>query len=224
MVLHRKTKRPEIDHRTIKLMVGTIAIVLAFVEWGLAGQSLDSISASYHANRWSRDVFVGSEFAIAAYLAAYNGEEFLEMVLSRVAAVAALGVALFPCKCGSHPEAVGNLHFYAAGAMFGVLAVFCGIFCVHAWKKREKYRRARGRAVFYAACGVAIIVSMAIPLVDHWTGDKLGEQFPRLVFWCEFAGLFAFGSSWLTASHVLPGVFRADERFHPFQELTKQPD
>jgi len=40
--------RPEIDHRTIKLVVGVIALALPFLTWALAGHEITSISASYY--------------------------------------------------------------------------------------------------------------------------------------------------------------------------------
>ena len=48
---------------------------------------------------WPRDIFVGSLFAISAFMLAYNGLSEPEMWLAKVASVAALGVAMFPCQC-----------------------------------------------------------------------------------------------------------------------------
>lgn len=60
---------------------------------------LTSISESYFAGDWSRNIFVGFLFAISAFLLSYNGQTRAHMVLSRVAALAGLGVAMFPCQC-----------------------------------------------------------------------------------------------------------------------------
>src|SRR5215207_8691751 len=93
--------RDEIDHRTIKLIVGVVAISLPFLTSGFAGSTITSISASYYEGGWSQSIFVGFLFAISAFLMAYNGLTPSEMALSKVAAGASLGVALFPCECGS---------------------------------------------------------------------------------------------------------------------------
>ena len=45
-------------------------------------------------------------FAIAAFLLAYNGFSRADMVLSKLASVAALGVAMFPCECANPSELV----------------------------------------------------------------------------------------------------------------------
>jgi len=84
-------KKKEIDERTIKLLVGLIALSLATLTNWFAKDPLTSISTSYYEGGWSQSIFVGFLFAISAFLLAYNGESKREMVLSKVAAVAALG-------------------------------------------------------------------------------------------------------------------------------------
>lgn len=60
--------RVEIDHRTIKLLVGLIAISLPIlVSWLAAPDPLTSISASYWVAHWPRSIFVGFLFANAAF-------------------------------------------------------------------------------------------------------------------------------------------------------------
>ena len=52
-------EREEIDHRTIKLLVGLIALSLAYLTNFFAGSSITSISASYYEGGWSQSIFVG---------------------------------------------------------------------------------------------------------------------------------------------------------------------
>jgi vacuolar-type H+-ATPase subunit I/STV1 len=203
--------KPEIDHRTLKLLVGLIALSLANLTSFFADSKITSISESYYEGGWAQSIFVGFLFAIAAFLLAYNGLSRTEMVLSKVAAVGALGVALFPCGCSGHAETVPHVHFASAAIMFLILAYFCYVF----------YKRARGkghteanrRAFVYAASGLAIIASILALVLDTLSGDVLTAAIPRLVFYCERAGLVAFGISWLTASRILPVLTRSDERF-----------
>src|SRR5678809_278984 len=80
-------KFPEIDHRTIKLLVGLTAIFLAVVTgWLAEGGALQSISESYYAGHWSRAIFTGALFAISAFLLCYNGRSRGQMIASKVAA------------------------------------------------------------------------------------------------------------------------------------------
>jgi len=49
--------RPEIDHRTIKMNVGVMAITLARLTRFFASTAIDSISASYYEGSWSQSIF-----------------------------------------------------------------------------------------------------------------------------------------------------------------------
>jgi hypothetical protein len=209
-VLLNPTK-PEIDYRTLKLLVGLIALSLASLTNFFANSNINSISESYYKGGWAQSIFVGFLFAIAAFLLAYNGLSRTEMVLSKVAGINALGVALFPCGCGGHTETVPHLHFASAAVMFLVLAYFCYVFYKRA---REKgHTEANRRAFVYAASGLAIIASISALVLDTLSRGALGTAIPRLVFYCERTSLVAFGISWLTASRILPVLTRSDERF-----------
>ncbi|MBX3690004.1 hypothetical protein [Dokdonella sp.] len=89
----------EINYKTMRVVVGIIAILLAPAVWLLAGAhvELNSISAAY----WSdaRDVFVGALVAVGFFLLAYNGQggkADWEFYLSKAACLFAACVALFP--------------------------------------------------------------------------------------------------------------------------------
>src|SRR5215813_6824217 len=204
-------KRPEIDHRTTKLIVGVVALSLAFLTSLFAKSSLPSISASYYEGGWSQSIFIGFLFAIAAFLLAYNGRSRPEMLLSKLAAIAGLCVALFPCKCESHDELVPGVHYTAAAIMFVVLAYFCYRFYLRA--KSKGHATANARAVVYVVCGLAIVLSMLVLALNGL--GVLPISNPRVAFYGEAVALMAFGISWLTASHVLPILAREEERFSP---------
>ncbi len=208
--------RLEIDHRTIKLIVGCIALFLANVTSLLSQNAIESISASYHVGGWARDVFVGSLFAITAFLLAYNGYSTREMLLSKVAAIAAFGVAMFPCGCKVHPEIIPGLHGIAAGVMFVVLAALCYTFLGRA--RAKGHPEAMTRSYIYAGCGLTIIASIVVVGGDNLLGGAIADRVPRLTFYSERAALYAFGVAWLTASRVFPGVTSGAERFAPWKE------
>lgn len=210
----RTTMPPEIDHHTLKLIVGLIAISLANLTALLSPVELASISASYHQGGWARDIFVGFLFAICAFLLAYNGNSLTEMALSKVAAVAALGVALFPCACALHPEIIPGLHGLSAAIMFTVLAALCLIF--HRRARAKHRREANWRAGIYAACGVVIVTAIVVLTLDHLSGGRISLGIPRLTFHGERAGLMAFGLAWLVASRTLPFITAKDERIPVF--------
>lgn len=209
-------RRQEIDHRTIKLIAGVVAISLPGLTSLFASTAIMSISASYYEGGWSQSIFIGFLFAIGAFLLAYNGLSRSEMVLSKVASIAGLGVALFPCKCDSHVELVPYVHGVSAATMFLILAYFCYGFFRRAWGKGHP--QAKARATIYALCGIAILLSILMLTSDYLSGGSLRARIPRLTFYGEGLGLIAFGISWLTASHILPILTRQDERFSPFSD------
>lgn len=212
--------KPEIDHRTLKLLVGLIALSLANLTSLFAKTRIASISESYYEGGWAQSIFVGFLFAIAAFLLAYNGLSRAEMVLSKVAAAGALGVALFPCGCGGHAEIIPHVHFASAAVMFLILAYFCYVFYKRALGKR--HTEANRRAFIYAVSGLAIVVSIVAMVFDTLLHGVLSAAIPRLVFYCERTALVAFGVSWLTASRILPFLTRSDERLSLLGTTTNQ--
>lgn len=209
-------KKPEIDHRTIKLLVGLIAICLPILTSWLAHPArLTSVSASYFAGDWPRSIFIGFLFAISAFLAAYNGHSTSEMICSKVAAIAAFLIAMFPCGCDGHPQIVAGVHYTAAAVMFLVLTFFCRQFYRRAMGKGQGHARVRG--FVYAICGAIILLSIALLALNGMLHFKFSERHTGFVFWCEAAGLIAFGVSWLTASHALPLINASNERFSPLR-------
>jgi hypothetical protein len=209
--------RHEISYNTIKLVVGVIAISLAALTNYFSQTPLQSISASYHENGWSRDIFVGFLFAVSAFLLAYNGKSFLELVLSKIAAIAAMGVAMFPCKCVVHPEKIPHLHGISAVVMFVILAIFCYIFFRRA--KKKGHGQALIRATIYATCGVFILAAILIVGVDRLLDGAISSKIVRLTFYGEAVALVSFGVAWLTASRFLPVITQKQERvsLSPFQ-------
>jgi hypothetical protein len=206
-------RRREIDHRTIKLLVGLIALTLPFLTSALADAPIPSISASYFAGDWPRNVFVGSLVAMSAFLAAYNGLSTTQMLLSKVAAVAALGIAFFPCSCSRNGADGSTVHGVSAAAMFLVLAFFCYTFYKSAMEKGHV--QAKTRAGIYVVCGLVIVAAIVIDASAGILGGDVAGRPIRLTYYCETAALLAFGISWLTASHTLPVINTPQERFSP---------
>lgn len=207
--------RLEIDHRTIKLFIGLIAVFLGSVTGLLSNATITSISESYYNSDWGRNILVGSLTAIAAFLLAYNGRSRLEMVLSKIASVSAIGVAMFPCECGIHPHPL-PIHGLSAATMFIVLAMFCYMFYARAVKKPGP--EAKRRAFLYFTSGLAIVGSILALGVDHFANGAITAVIPRLLFYCETIGLVAFGITWLAASHVLPVVTSKEEKYALFNK------
>ncbi len=209
--MEQNGQSPEINNHTMKFIVGVIAISLAYLTNEFAVEPLNSISASYwDKGLWSGNIFVGFLFAISAFLFSYNGHSKPQRWLSKVAALAALGVAMFPCGCDGYREIIPMVHYVSAAVMFVILAIFCHIFFRRAWRKG--WPQARVRACLYAVCGFTIVLAIFGMLVDYLTGDALSNLFEQFTFYAEAAALVAFGVAWLTASRVIPYLTRSKER------------
>lgn len=213
-----KPAREEINSHTIKLIIGVVAISLAALTSFFAKMPLESISASYYEGGWSQAIFIGFLFAIAAFLIAYNGQSTFEMSISKIAGIAAICVAMFPCDCGKNAEVVPYIHFAAAAVMFVILAVFCYIFLDRARKKPSP--ESTWRAYIYAACGLTILLSIAVMVGDMLSHGAIIAKIPRLIFYGEATGLVAFGIAWLTASRTIPLITGKSERYSlsPFED------
>jgi hypothetical protein len=207
-------RKPEVDERMVKLLVGAIAFALPIlVGWTAWPVRLGSISAAYWEPFWPQTIFIGFLFAIAAYLWAYDGRTNHERVAAKIAAAAAMLIAMFPCNCTRHDEIIDGVHYASAILMYLVLAYFCWQFRARALAKG--WARARARAKIYTGCAAVLAVAIVLLAANYLTHNGFTNRWETFVFTWESIGLFAFGFSWLTASHALPWLNHDQERFHP---------
>lgn len=215
-------EHPEINKDTIKLLIGIIAISLAYVTNYYSSAPLTSISASYHEDGMAHNVFVGFLFAIAAFMVAYNGKDGYEWLMAKAAGLSALGVAIFPCGCGVYSDEYSTEHVVSAVFMFVILTIFCFKWLVRARNKEVKddNERAGYRAVIYAICGTIIVTILLILGTNAVLDDVILTPVPRLVFFGEKYALVAFGVAWLTGSHIFPIINDEKERLrlYPFKK------
>jgi Na+/proline symporter len=201
----------QIDHRVIKLLVGLIAIFLAFFMQLVSGEELRSISESYHYR--ARDWFVGLLFAVSALFLSFSGENTRERVLTILASILAAIVAIAPCACDREHGTLSKLHFPAAALLFAILGYFCWRFRRTAKSKVTKYPEAGNRVRVYTSCLAGMIICGLMAVTYALSHESMDERFPSYVFWLEALGLVSFGVSWLAASRTLPIVTSVGERF-----------
>ncbi len=208
-----KRKDPkDFDYRALRFFVGVLAIALPILVRWFSSTPLTSVSGSYYTE--SRDVFVGTLFALSILLLAYHGHNpskdagtfaklLTESRLSTVGAVAMLCVALYPTSCNGCPTAsTAGVHYIAAIVVFGILAFFCFVpFRDQANKKKKDSPKARWRAYFYAICGVLIVVCSLGILVVIQQADPALKSSP-IIYFLESGALWAFGWAWFVAAKV----------------------
>lgn len=219
-VNNKLTGRPVFDYRSLRFAMGCVALSLSFVVMAIAQVPLSSISISYYTP--ARDVFVGSLFVVGSFLIAYNGRYVHEAILSKIAGIAALVIALEPTSClvATDPQVCANvtavghpkIHAIAALTHFAILAYFClGPFREQA--KQKNHHKATRRIVVYTLCGWTILTAIAAVLLSEFGYIST----PRIVFYAETAALCAFGIAWIVSGHTFSFFTHDDERWNLFR-------
>src|SRR5262245_14937549 len=164
--------------RTVGVLGVSLPILLAL--WSLLNRIglLDSIS-DYYSLR-TRDVFVGIFFTIGWFLFAYQGYEKQDDVTGNLAYVFSLGVTLFP-NSGTHFESV--VHFTSALALFLVLSYFSLALFTKTSGSPTPNKLIRNH--IYVACGVIMLVCIALIGVCYWFLSAETRATLKPVFWLE---------------------------------------
>jgi hypothetical protein len=214
------TKNPAlISFMTLRKAVGSLGIALPFVVWGgsfLFGNCdgiKPTISDYYYTNM--REIFVGILCAISLFLFTYKGYSKLDNWSANVAAIFALGIALFPTtyhegvNCEKNVDNFityshsSTIHFTSATIFFLTLAYMS--ICL--FTKTNNKNQADGlteekliRNKIYIGCGWTIIGSLVIIFLHQ--KDILPSALP-ITFIFETVALVSFGMSWLIKGEVL---------------------
>ncbi|MFG3700524.1 DUF998 domain-containing protein [Micromonospora sp. NPDC047620] len=207
-----KPPQDAVTLRRLRLGIGTVGIALPIVltvgHALLTGNLilLDSISAFYHTDM--RDVFVGGMCAIGVFLVCYRYRK-VDDVLSSIAGVLAIAVAVFPAATGAPrgtltptDVTIGRLHQVSAAALFVLLAVFCIFLFPQTDRTVPPTRRTRARNGIYYACGGIIIGAIALAVTSNALPDSVRDTLKPL-FWCEAVAVLAFGAAWLVKGEAM---------------------
>ena len=205
-----------------RVVIGVIGVllppVLVIGNWLVFGAAriLPSLSAYYHSDM--RNWFVGSLWAIGSGLLVYLAarRNLADSVISFVAGLLAVGVALFPTNApDTVPTIIAKLHVVFAALLFALLGVICFRFGNRDGKREDRSMRWRTlwRTV-HRSCAiviwVAVVASVALAAVG--SGDN------HTVLVGETVAVLAFGLSWflkgselfniLLVEHGRPPVLR----------------
>jgi len=179
------------------------------------GQSsiLPSLSDYYHSDM--RNWFVGSLWAIGSGLLVYLAarRNLADSVISFVAGLLAVGVALFPTNA---PDTVSTtisiLHVAFAALLFVLLGVICFRFGNRDGKREDRSVRWRitWRRV-HRGCAVVIWVAVvaSVALAARGSDDNY------TVFVGETVAVLAFGFSWFLKGSELFNILREEHGLPP---------
>ena len=231
-VSHPKINAPPevISYYTMRRAIGILGITLPLIM--VAGSSLFggckevqmSISAYYHTNM--RNIFVGYNCAVALFLFAYRGHDWMDNVSGYLGSVFVLGVAFLPChvnpsgqpcliQAPAQNPLVGQLHNLSALLYFLVLIVYSLLLFPKTHtnritgEKMDMGRQKKKRNVIYYICGSIMTASLVMIIAYMYILKYAYPDLKRFhpVFWLETIMLLSFGISWLTKGQLL---FRDD--------------
>jgi hypothetical protein len=160
------------------------------------GDLIGSLSGYYYTDL--RNVFVGAMCAVGVFLLAYYGHDHVDNLVSTVAGLGAIGLALFPTTPGAAPttwdRTSGVLHLAFAAVFFLSLAYFCLRLFPHDGEQTP------GTGVLYRTCGGVILACLVLITLTSSLG-LVPALHPAL--WLEAVAVEAFGVAWLTKGQTL---------------------
>ena len=198
-----------ISYLTLRKFIGLIGILLPFalviIHMLLVRQVvlLGSVSGYYYTD--VRGVLVGSLCAIGVFLFAYRGYDNWDNVLTNLAGVFAIGVALFPTapvNPSAHARDISYVHLTCAALLFAALAVISFWLFTRTDPAMGRTKQKKIRDLIYRGCGIVIALCLAlVPIESLVIGAPI--QGIRPLFWLEAIAVVAFGISWLVKGETI---------------------
>lgn len=217
-----------VSYDALRTLIGLLGVALPTAawlgSWSLDGEALlGSISTYYYSSM--RDVFVGILVVNGVFLATYQGYRgpgdkllgrFSDNLITNVAGVAAIGIALFPTSACEAARCVSRfpgptwtrtpvvhwIHVGSAAIFFlamGVMALF-----LFTKSDRSKPGGTRRHLIYVITGSVILLCGVGMALYGLLPGNtKASLEAYRPIFWGEAIGIWAFGIAWLTKGHAL---------------------
>ena len=205
-----------ISYYKLRKAIGWLGLLMPIIvrlgAWLREGiPSNESISAYYYTSM--RDVFVGVLVATGVFLFCYRGPDKQDNILTNIAGLCAIGIALFPTERQYHPliverfakvlspECYSNhgplgFHIYVVAAFF-LLISYLTIFRFPKLSQPYLTKQKLTRNKIYRICGI-VMVLMLIAIVVIKAIDKEAS-----IFKPETVAIVAFGVAWLVKGQAI---------------------
>jgi hypothetical protein len=202
------------NYKKLRTAIGILGISLPFTTWLGAlivfqTKLQGSISGYYYTG--TRDVFVGTLWAIGFFFLAYKGYNKREDWLGNLACLFAVGISIFPTTPELNATAaatrIGYIHAGSAACFFAITAVFAFQFTKSNLPKEALPSRKRNRNRVYKVCGTILSVSLVLIVVTAVLPATVMAKLAviRPVFLLETIAILAFGVSWLVKGEAVMG-------------------
>ena len=200
-----------ISYLTLRKTIGILGILLPFLvslgAWLIFQTGIqDSISAYYYTG--TRNIFVGTLWAIGFFFFSYKGYDHRDQIAGGLAFMFALGASLFPtapdCVSCTYSQAASNLHNVFAGFLFLTLSYFSLALFTETDPSKTPTPQKLQRNIVYRVCGYTMLacIVLIIPLKVIPSLVPIAKEYD-LVFWLEGITIVAFGFSWLTKGEAI---------------------
>jgi len=222
---HNNTKDALVfSYHQLRQAIGVLGIALPLILFvgGMLALSDLRPSISAYFNTVFRDIFVGIMCAIGVFLLAYrgyacdreNGEWVSDRVLSFIAGISAIGIALFPVRrnmcakgvtdvsvCDVGVQEVETLSQLILGA--GIAELFHYGLALAFFVSLIGFSLIKFPRKIYLLSGIILVGVTAGLLATFFLGRNDGAvkasiNEAEIVFWLEAIGIWAFGVAWLT--------------------------
>ncbi|MCU0680475.1 MAG: DUF998 domain-containing protein [Planctomycetes bacterium] len=212
-----KTEPIIISYLHLRKMIGIlgislpISVIIGALLYGNINGTLGSISEYYYSNM--REIFVGTLWAMSAFLLSYQGYDRQDVIICRICGLSALGVSLFPTSLETStlpeclsltntPELSNMIHLSCAGVLFLSFS-YMSLFLFCKTNKETMTPQKIKRNIIYRITGIIIIVCIVLIFLYEifFFNSSFKKAHPVLIM--EIIMLWAFGLSWLTKGKAI---------------------
>ncbi|KPM48120.1 DUF998 domain-containing protein [Jiulongibacter sediminis] len=209
---HREGQEQLISFKVLRQAIGFLGLFFPFIlivggNWiHDCPMILQSVSGYYHTDM--RQVFVAVMVTISIFLFVYDGYDFTDFVLAKLATLFALGVAFFPTEIESFDPTClvyevpvrHELHMISAVSFFLILTYFALVQFRKSDKKLLGEQKSYRNTV-YLVCGIVMLASIVL-IGLYLLFEQYFPVFPW-VFVLEWIALAAFGISWIVKGEFI---------------------
>jgi hypothetical protein len=191
--------------RAIGLLGGLLPIVIPLGYSISTGdyRLLSSISSYYYSDM--RNIFVAILCAVGVFLICYRYER-IDDVLSYVAGVSSIGIALcppVPPDPSTAARIAGVVHVVLAAVFFITMALICWfLFTRSDLPPQARTPQKNTRNKIYRVCAVVIAVFTALAGASSLLSESFTDSYHPL-YWCEAVATLSFGVAWLIKGETL---------------------
>lgn len=214
-----KENKLVLSYLTVRKLIGILGfffpliLVLGSTLIGGCQEIQISISNYYHTNM--SDVFVGYVCTLSIFLFAYKGYDIIDRIVSALAGIFGVIVALMPTSlkdplpecnilCNSQTyEIIGIIHLISAGLFILSLAYFTLFLFTKGETTPTPEKLIRNK--IYKGTGYIMLACIALLILFFMLPDNVSQGFLKYkpVFWLETIAFLAFGFSWLVKGGFL---------------------